>query len=406
MLSASIGNVKATTDSTKILFIGNSITYYNSMPYTFRDIANNKGKNVSVQKHTVGGAGFINHYTDPNLYAVLRSTVWDIVIMQPSSGESLGMTSKVDSTIYRGRIIMDSIYKYSPCAKIYLYQVPNMVIDSLSYPYYFINQTKIRDSVAKMADSLKLQIVPAGECYRAYYTAHHDLLLHVGYYNVHPSPFGSFLIASAFYASIFQDSTAGCQYHSTIQTDTSHVFFSIADSVVLNYITNWRINTFNLHPDFSFTVVADTVHFVNLSSNFTNLVWNFGDNHSSNSANPSHSYLYNGTYNVKLYAYNGTCVDSMTRQVTINVAGLSINENSYNEFAVYPNPAQSNLYLKGVGVNSKIAITDIFGQTLFLSNVGTEEVSQINIADLNKGVYFLCIADQKDLKKVIKFIKS
>lgn len=43
-----------------ILFIGNSITYFNNMPQTFESIANDKGDAASVTVYAPGGTGFIN----------------------------------------------------------------------------------------------------------------------------------------------------------------------------------------------------------------------------------------------------------------------------------------------------------------------------------------------------------
>jgi len=55
-------------DTTKVLFIGNSITYFNNMPQTFESIANSKGDPTEVTIYAPGGTGFINHVNDPNVF--------------------------------------------------------------------------------------------------------------------------------------------------------------------------------------------------------------------------------------------------------------------------------------------------------------------------------------------------
>lgn len=50
---------------TRVLFIGNSITYFNIMPQTFEAIANLKGDSILWQQcYSTGGTGFINHVND------------------------------------------------------------------------------------------------------------------------------------------------------------------------------------------------------------------------------------------------------------------------------------------------------------------------------------------------------
>ncbi|QYS86241.1 SGNH/GDSL hydrolase family protein [Flavobacterium oreochromis] len=130
----------------KILFIGNSMTYYNNMPTLFRDIANAKGKNVQVQQYTQGGTGFINHVNDRAVYNLFASQVWDAVILQPGTGESVGASYRIQETISRGKQLMDSIKKYSPCSKILLYEVSNGIASNPNgngnYDNYFAIQKK------------------------------------------------------------------------------------------------------------------------------------------------------------------------------------------------------------------------------------------------------------------------
>jgi hypothetical protein len=108
-----------------LLFIGNSLTYYNEMPSLFQNIANAKGKEVNVEYYAPGGTGFVNHVYDNNVYDLFASRVWDVIILQPGTGESAGASWPTDTTIFRGWMLMDSIRLYSPCAKIILYEISN-----------------------------------------------------------------------------------------------------------------------------------------------------------------------------------------------------------------------------------------------------------------------------------------
>lgn len=386
-------------DSTRVLFIGNSITYFNNMPFTFQDISNNLGKKVKVSMYAPGGTGFINHVSDANVYDLFRGS-WDVVVLQPGSSESAGMSSTVDQTIVRGKTLIDSIKKYNACAKIYLYQIPYGVPSSSGWNTYFSVQTTFRDSVTKMADSLKVQMIAAGECVRAYYTKYQNLALHNMYNDIHPGPLGSYLIASACYNTIFQDSINNCTYYSTIPQDSALKFFAISDSVILENKSNWRINSYNLHTDFLTTPSGLTVNFNNASSNATNYLWKFGDGAISMLPNPQHVYSNTGTYTVTLYSSDLNCADSISKVIMLNATDLASTIATHLEFKVYPNPATDVIYISSINAEiNRIKLYDISGRVL-VSQDGNKKTSEINMKDLSSGVYYLEVNNQK-----IKLIK-
>jgi len=82
--------------------------------------------------------------------------------------------------------------------------------------------------------------------------------------------------------------------------------------------------TVNPMPQPSFTMNNDceglNIPFTNTStinSGTMTYLWDFGDGNTSTAANPSHAYANCGTYTVKLIATAGTCVDSVSQNITI-----------------------------------------------------------------------------------------
>ena len=72
-----------------ILFLGNSLMYYNDMPELFAKIATANGKKVNVQSVTKGSAtisDFTDERTEVGAKAIplLKNNPWDIVIIEPS----------------------------------------------------------------------------------------------------------------------------------------------------------------------------------------------------------------------------------------------------------------------------------------------------------------------------------
>jgi predicted secreted protein len=393
-------SVKASEDTLKVLFIGNSITYYNAMPELFESIAENQGHQVDVTMHAPGGTGFVNHFEDPTVFQLLRSLQWDVVVLQPGTGESAGASYPVETTIERGQVLMDSIYQYSPCARVYLYQIPYGVVSQADYSNYFSVQTVIKNVITQLADALEVQVIPAGESAREYYTLHQNLLLHNAYGDIHPSLAGSFLTASTAYSTIFQDSILDCSYYSSLVQDTANQFFSIAENKVLNHLAEWRINTYNLQADFSFALSANTTVFTSLASNNSNVLWDFGDGTTSTELNPTHTYTFDGIYTVILSAYNvNGCVESTKKTINLITSGLIEKEYDYHLIA-YPNPASEYIEFTTNEPITRVQIFNLAGERLLAI-----EGNRVDTAKLPDGMYIAEVF-VKELPIRITFAKN
>ncbi|MFZ4401694.1 MAG: M4 family metallopeptidase [Bacteroidales bacterium] len=93
----------------------------------------------------------------------------------------------------------------------------------------------------------------------------------------------------------------------------------------LGFTANWQCVFPTVPPSCNFKI-SDTIScngiidFVDLSTNGpNNWLWNFGDGSTSNSQYPSHTYLANGTYTIKLYASNAYGADSITKTNIIHI---------------------------------------------------------------------------------------
>jgi hypothetical protein len=66
----------------KILFIGNSLTYYNNMPQMFDSLATASGNEVYVDQATVGGKPLWQLLHDQTVIDKINEKQWDYVILQ------------------------------------------------------------------------------------------------------------------------------------------------------------------------------------------------------------------------------------------------------------------------------------------------------------------------------------
>ncbi len=83
---------------------------------------------------------------------------------------------------------------------------------------------------------------------------------------------------------------------------------------------------------------------------------------------------------------------------------LNVEENNLeNEFVIYPNPVDNQLFLKGKNLDKvkNAKIYEASGKLLFSENAPFKNKNYLNISKLNVGVYYLQID-----KKTLKFIKK
>ncbi|WP_306666578.1 PKD domain-containing protein [Chryseobacterium sp. OSA05B] len=388
----------------QVLFIGNSMTYFNDMPVLFKDLAASKGKNVEVTSHTVGGVGFANHINDNTLYQTIRSKNYKYVVMQPGTGESGGYSVPVSVTAERGRKLRDSIRKYSPCSKIFLYEISNGIASQNGYPAYFNTQKIIKDSITKMSNLMQTEMIPAGEAARAHYTATEDLALHNSYGDVHPNPQGSYLIAASVYAALFQDRIFPSSFLSGMTQNKAEYYQQLADGTFFNNPVQWNSNVFHLHAGFSAGGNGQNVTFSNRSTNYDTVLWSFGDGTTSTSVNPTHLYAASGTYTVTLTVHKNSCSETFTQ--TLNTNQLSVSDNVVRNFQFYPNPVTDTGFLKTGKFIKEIEIYSIDGRKIKTLPYSKVNDVKIDFSSYSKGMYILNVLFEDATSEKLKIVKE
>jgi hypothetical protein len=101
----------------------------------------------------------------------------------------------------------------------------------------------------------------------------------------------------------------------------------------------------------------------------------------------------------------GKTFDSIGKtSLILTDAALGTNNLSNNALFISPNPATTSLFVHGMNVsaNSMVAIYSITGELMMNEKLNTN--NQINISDLDKGVYLIQVsnANQSFVKKFIK----
>ncbi|MBR2282315.1 MAG: leucine-rich repeat protein [Spirochaetales bacterium] len=192
-------------DLTKVLFIGNSFTYYNDMEKIFNDLASKAGLNVSAQRVSAG-AYTLEKLADPNdkVGAIVHETLngtddFDVIVLQEQSTRPITNVDKFSDGV---QSLVSLISKTQKNCRIYLYETwgfpAGATIVGLDVPQM---EAKLYESYTTVANELDLTVCPVGKAFLKVYTEHPEIEL----YNPdgrHPSPEGSFLAACVHAAEI------------------------------------------------------------------------------------------------------------------------------------------------------------------------------------------------------------
>ena len=104
----------------------------------------------------------------------------------------------------------------------------------------------------------------------------------------------------------------------------------------------------------------------------SNSNYSYTDNHAANGDN---------YYRIKAMAKDGTTTYSA-------IVKLSFTDITNNQFAVYPNPARTEITVSTSYSNSLLSITDMSGKILISRNLNNTE-TQLNIDQLRAGIYMV-----------------
>ena len=107
------------TDSLRVLWVGNSYTYYNDMPSTVRQIAATQKVKLSCTRFLKGGERLSGHLKNQKLLDAIAAGGWDYVILQEQSSAPAMPTRQVAREVYPAARTLDSlVHVASPDARV------------------------------------------------------------------------------------------------------------------------------------------------------------------------------------------------------------------------------------------------------------------------------------------------
>ena len=194
--SCASGPAAPPEDHLAVLFIGNSLTYWNDMPAMLARLLDAQGAGpVTVHSSSFPNYGLQDHWEDPRTREALARGGWDVVVLQQGPSATEGRPSLLD---FSARFAAE-IRAGGATPALY------MVWPSAARAFDFDG---VSESYQRAAESVDGLLFPAGEAWRAAWRADSALALY-GADGFHPSSLGSYLAALVISEQLSGRSAAG-----------------------------------------------------------------------------------------------------------------------------------------------------------------------------------------------------
>jgi hypothetical protein len=233
-----IASAQAQNDTLRVLFIGNSHTYYNNLPGMFVLLARSGGWPVVADSNTPGGYTLEDHRTNAITLAKIIQGGWDYVILQEQS-----LYPVIDfyrfGSMYPSAIYLDSLIR-AHGGHTALYMTwgwrgggQHDVDGHFSVPFvdYFQMQDTLTAAYVMLNNMLSSTLMPAGCAWARAMRADTSLDLWQPD-NYHPKLEGSYIAACVFYAIFFHQSPIGLSYTAGLRPESALFFQQMADQTV------------------------------------------------------------------------------------------------------------------------------------------------------------------------------
>jgi hypothetical protein len=196
-----------TNKDIRILFIGNSYTYYNNLPGLLAYFAKNSLEKVSVKTKMIvqGGVNLKYHWNEKKALKEIRSKRYDYVVLQEQS--RLGGT-------YENGILRvahpETFFDYARRFDTAIKKAGAKTIFFLTWARQDFpnNQSKLNAAYKTIAKRLKATLVPVGPAWQIVRKTKPRISLYSEDQS-HPSPLGTYLIGCTFYSVLFDSDPIG-----------------------------------------------------------------------------------------------------------------------------------------------------------------------------------------------------
>lgn len=219
----------------QVLFIGNSFTYFNDMPYTFLNMVKTVDPDARVESLAYGGytlADYADETTEIGKLAIQKivSYEWDYVVLQEQS-----LLPCVDPDTFLAAVkklsnIIATVNAEVVLFETWAYKDGSEKLNETGMTYEEMNR-KLKDAYERAAEATGAKLAPVGELFAQIYRSEHITHLLNRNDNYHPSTSGSYLAACTIFRTITKRTTIGLPCPSSVSLYNLSVVQKVSDSI-------------------------------------------------------------------------------------------------------------------------------------------------------------------------------
>jgi hypothetical protein len=237
-------------ETKKILFIGNSYTFYHNMPAMTKRMALSVGDTMFYEQYTIPGAYLWQHANSVFLDQLIKKENWNYVTIQSQSRESALDQEHFNTKVYPNALtLVNQIRDNNSNSKPLFYMTWGYengytpLCNDLPYMCNFESMNdKIEERYTYFGSSTNSSVSPCGKVWKALRNEYPNINLYDDDGN-HPSRLGSYVAACCFYTMIFEKDPTLLSYNDEYLDDNDEqIIKAMVKEIVYDRLDQWQFH--------------------------------------------------------------------------------------------------------------------------------------------------------------------
>jgi len=217
--------------TTRVLFIGNSHTFFNDLPEMFAELSRSGGYEVEVDMSAQGGWSLADHASSAITLSKIEQQEWDYIILQERT--SLIIDNPEDHMYPAIRILCEKIRAQDATPILFMIWGPRDGLPLTGCKNFHDTLSCIYSNCMDIAHEQDLMVAPVGIAWQKGIERDPQVNLWDSD-GSHPSREGSYLAACVFYVIIFNQNPEGLTYRAGLTKEKAYFLQNIAVDTVLD----------------------------------------------------------------------------------------------------------------------------------------------------------------------------
>lgn len=218
------------TSCTRVLFIGNSLTFYNDLPNMFAQLARSGKQKVAVGIYAQGGWALEDHVKSADSATAINSQIWTYVVLQEQSAIPAVEGWRIYNMYPAARTLVGQVRNTGAAPLFYLTWARRDGFPDYGMYDFESMQTQVNNGYYAIASELGVPVVPVGSAWRLALAEHPEIILFQEDGN-HPTEQGTYLAACVFYESIFHESPVGLRFRANLSKEIADILQKVASEI-------------------------------------------------------------------------------------------------------------------------------------------------------------------------------